>query len=159
MKNTITLFLVLLCINAFAANAPTTTQPPKAAPTANEAIDPNNKPMPKLGKDEYAIFYNDDYIVVKLKEYEKLDLTTNCFKKNKPNCMAYKVALEKAAPPKISYSQALNLGAIYCENVGGRNLIGNDKDLRQSNFCRFKDGSMVTSWSMYFKQYPVPTLK
>ena len=121
--------------------------------------DTNSGTIPKLNSDEYAIFIDQSYKIFKTKTFEKLELSENCFKKTKPDCIAFSVSQSKPGPVKITTEGATNLAAINCANLGGKNLIGMNSKRDQFNFCRFEDGSMITSWSMYFKYNPTPVIK
>lgn len=108
---------------------------------------------------EYKIILDENYETFRTRTYQKLELSENCFKNEKPNCMAYSVSLEKG--PKVTLNQfgSNNKAAMNCKNMGGKNLVALDKDRNEFGFCKFGDGSMVTIWSMYFKTNPAPTIK
>lgn len=108
---------------------------------------------------EYKIILDENYETFRTRTYQKLELSENCFKSEKPNCQAYTVSLEKG--PKVTLNQfgSNNKAALNCKNMGGKNLVALDKDRNEFGFCKFGDGSMVTIWSMYFKTNPPPTIK
>lgn len=119
---------------------------------------PAHAKIPPLKKGEYAVFITDAYVIFKTQKIENLELDTKCFKNNKPQCEAY--AMAKIKPKDIeSLGGATNLAAVNCENMNGRNMIAVDMDRNEYNFCRYKDGSMVNSWSMYKYHNPVPVIK
>lgn len=140
-----------------------TAQNKKAIPASQKISSPMHEEVsekiPSLKADEFAIYLEDSYQIFKTKNFEKLELSESCFKNNKPNCIAYHVGSEKLAAAKLSVPNATNLAAINCQNAGGRSLVALDSKHNEYNFCRFSDGSMVTSWSMYFKHNPIPTIK
>lgn len=114
--------------------------------------------IPVLKKGEYAVFITDAYVIFKTQKFENLELDTKCFKSKKPQCEAY--AMAKIKPKDIqSLGGATNLAAINCENMNGRNMIAVDMQHNEFNFCRYKDGSMVNSWSMYKYHNPVPVIR
>lgn len=132
------------------------TQTPEAREEAHSKSIP--KP-PALKPDEYAVFYNDQYQVFKTKKQDKLEFSTNCFKNNKLDCEAFRLSQLKNVKLAIKDPEMQNWGALYCDAIFGRNLIALDQKGNQYNFCRFQDGSMVNSWSLYFKAYPINTVK
>jgi uncharacterized protein len=109
---------------------------------------------PALKADEYAIFLDDSYKIFKTKKFQKLELALNCFKKDKPVCNAYEHSGIKPKNLSLKHESMNNMAAVHCEAVGGRNLIALDSKNNQFNFCWFYDGSMVNSWSMYYKHNP-----
>jgi len=114
---------------------------------------------PKLKSDEYAVFYNDSYQIFKTTKIEQLEFSTNCLKNKKLDCEAYRLSQLKNVKIKLKDPQMQNWGALYCEAIHGRNLIALDQKGNQSNFCRFEDGSLVNSWSLYFKNTKRPMVK
>lgn len=148
---------VILYVGATTANTKTTKS--IITPKLAGEKDTNSGSIPKLNSDEYAVFIDESYKIFKTKTFEKLELSENCFKKTKPDCIAFAVSQSKPGPVKITTEGATNLAAINCANVGGKNLIGMNAKRDQFNFCRFEDGSMITSWSMYFKYNPTPVIK
>ncbi len=115
--------------------------------------------IPKLKTGEYAVFIDEAYKIFKTKIHEEFELETSCFKKDKPECDAYTFAQVKLKNVNIKHEALNNFAAIHCANITGKNLIAFDADRKEYNFCFFKDGSMVNSWSVYFKYRPVPEIK
>lgn len=115
--------------------------------------------VPQFKDDEYAIFIDDNYKIFKTKNFEKFELIDTCFKKNKPNCLAYKFAQIKPKNLQIEHEGFDNLAAIHCEKIGGKNLIALDNKKNHYNFCKFNDGSLVNSWSMHYKHFPNLNIK
>lgn len=151
--------LLILQIS-FSAHADQASKPTRKRTTANagskKKAPVDTFPKPPIFKDnEYAIFIEDAYRVFKTKQYEKLELSDNCFKASpKPNCQAYEFAQIKPKDLSIKVPGLNNISAIHCESIGGRNLLALDNKNNQYNFCRFSDGSMVNSWSMNYKHFP-----
>lgn len=114
----------------------------------------NAKP-PALNKDEYAIFIKNKYIKFKTKKYEGLELDMSCFTKSiKPVCKAYEFSQIRPKNLKIKNEAMNNFAALTCESVFGSNLLALDFQRNDYNFCRFDDGSMVNSWSLFYKHFP-----
>lgn len=127
---------------------------PKSGSKASKPVTETDTKI-KLAKDEYLIQYNHEKDVrFKTKEYENLELSTNCFKFNKPKCQAFEKSLlgtkEKHTDHMISPSHN-NWGAIHCPLIGGENVLVKTSQGNESDFCQFKDGSLVSSWSAYYK--------
>ena len=78
----------------------------------------------------------------------------SCFKNSKPKCEAFEFSQIKAKKLIMRNEGLNNLAAIYCEAIHGRNLLAMDSKNNEYNFCRFGDGSMVNSWSLYYKHFP-----
>lgn len=60
-----------------------------------------------------------------------------------------KTALKRASTIGLDFSGGANAGAKICRNIGGDIVIGADDSGNQLSFCRFNDGSMVSSGSVY----------
>ncbi len=114
--------------------------------------------VPALKSDEYAVFTDEAYKIFKTKKYEEFELDMSCFKKAKPDCVAYTMAQVKPKKPVFKHESINNIAAIHCADISGKNLIALDSKKREYNFCLFKDGSMLNSWSAYFKYNPVPVI-
>jgi putative hemolysin len=121
-----------------------------------ELIAQKNKP--KLKSNEYSLSYeNNKTTVFGTKIHEGLLLSQNCFKSKTPQCQAYtkSIQITNSKPEdhmKSPYHN--NLGAIHCELMGGKGLIAKTSTNDDSDFCQFEDGSMVSSWSAYYKTHP-----
>lgn len=109
---------------------------------------------PPLAKDEYAIFIVDKYIKFKTKKFKNLEFDLSCFKSAKPDCEALKFSEVTPKNLMLKRESMNNMGAIFCEAVHGRNLLALDNKKNEYNFCRFHDGSMVNSWSLYYSHFP-----
>lgn len=145
------LFFLPTLVNATTATTPSDQK-------TESKVQPFLKP-PKISKDEYTIFLDDEYKIFKTRTVQEIELATDCFKKDKPDCLAYHISQQKPPPLKFIHETINNLGAVNCAGVGGKNLIAFDYEHKEYNFCRFTDGSMANSWSMYFKYHPVPDSK
>lgn len=131
------------------------SNPPKALAASKEMTFAK---VPPLKKGEYAVFVQDKYVTFTTRTYETLELDAGCFKANKPECEAYVMA--KTKPKDIeNLGGATNIAAVNCELMNGRNLIATDYQKNEHNFCRYRDGSFVNSWSMFQLHNPVQKVK
>jgi uncharacterized protein len=108
----------------------------------------------KLKANEYSLAYDNVTKIFSVKLYEGLLLSENCFKKAKPNCEALTASLIKpAANPSENLKSPFhnNFGANHCGLIGGKGMIAKDYQNNETDFCEFKDGSRVSSWSAYYK--------
>ena len=116
---------------------------------------------PKLKPNEYSLSYDANKTTVfATKLHEGLLLSQNCFKKKTPNCLAYTKSLETTnSKPQENMKSPYhnNIGAIHCELMGGKGLIAKTSTNDESDFCQFEDGSMVDSWSAYYKTHQPAT--
>jgi putative hemolysin len=115
---------------------------------------------PTLKKGEYALFWDEKYEIFTTKDFNNLEIDTRCpQKKGAFDCLAAKSdSLPKVNTVEINkgnYHPASN----YCNEIGGKNLIAIDYKKSESSFCRFSDGSMVDSWSLYHKLFPAKVIK
>lgn len=116
--------------------------------------------MPNLKESEYAVFVEDKYEIFTTEKVEELELDSNCAKKKPPTCLAF-LARERGGkgPVAPKHPGLNNPAALFCEAQEGRNLIAMNFKKQEFNFCRFKDGSMVNSWSLYLKKNPIPVAR
>lgn len=71
-------------------------------------------------------------------------------------------ALRKRATPALEYPPGgYNPAAAYCEAVGGQGFVlYHDADgRREVQYCRFGDGSWISSWYLYTRAFPQPVAK
>ena len=126
-----------------------TKKPPTAAPLLTEKI--NLKP------NEYLLNFDTGNKIFSTKMYEGLNLSTDCFESKVPKCDAYTKSVKKLSTQpedKMKSPYHNNLGAIHCELMGGKGLIAKTSSGNDDDFCVFNDGSMVSSWSAYYKTHP-----
>ena len=126
-----------------------TKKPPTAAPLLTEKI--NLKP------NEYLLNFDTGNKIFSTKMYEGLNLSTDCFESKVPKCDAYTKSIKKLSTQpedKMKSPYHNNLGAIHCELMGGKGLIAKTSSGNDDDFCVFNDGSMVSSWSAYYKTHP-----
>lgn len=116
------------------------------------------KNKPKLKNNQYSLNYdNNKTTVFSTKTHEGLLLSDNCFKGKIPQCQAYLKSIQATnTKPEENMKSPYhnNLGAIHCELMGGKGLIAKTSTNDDSDFCQFEDGSMVSSWSAYYKTHP-----
>lgn len=121
-----------------------------------ELISMKNKP--KLKNNQYALNYgNNKTTVFSTKMHDGLLLSDNCFKGKTPKCQAYAKSVQTTnTKPEDNMKSPYhnNLGAIHCELMGGKGLIAKTSTHDDSDFCQFEDGSLVSSWSAYYKTHP-----
>lgn len=121
-----------------------------------ELISMKNKP--KLKENQYLLnFGNNKSTVFSTKMHDGLLLSEDCFKGKAPKCQAYIKSIQAAnTKPEDNMKSPYhnNLGAIHCELMGGKGLIAKTSTNDDSDFCQFTDGSLVSSWSAYYKTHP-----
>lgn len=105
------------------------------------------------------VFDGKSYQPFKVQEYQQLKLSAECFKGQKPDCEAWKVAQKKASKTNLPQALGGNPAARYCLDAGGENRIAKSDDGTEYDYCRFKDGSMIEAWSLYFKFNPASVRK
>lgn len=120
--------------------------------TANKTTVAANK---KLEKDTYIFNKDDQSKQFKIKEFGNLKLTEDCFqnaKSLKPNCEAYTAALIKIEDSQYKQISPYHnhQASLHCELIGGKNVIAKTSENNDMDFCLFKDGSMVSSWSAFY---------
>jgi len=103
--------------------------------------------VPKLEKDQYALFLDEKYEVFKTEKKDGLEFKEGCLKDK--NCQALKASQGKTTT--AAKSPSFHPAATFCKARGGRSLVATNSQRDEFNFCRFSDGSMVTSWSLYNK--------
>lgn len=116
---------------------------------------------PKLGTNEFAVFKDNKYQIVKMKNFKGLELSQTCFKDKaeEPSCQAYKFAIQKFSV-RNGHAEYINSpGTEYCKAMSGKSFTGVSSTGAESDFCFFNDGSVVKSWSAYFLHYPTKVIK
>lgn len=115
------------------------------------------KNRPKLKPNQYSLSFDNKTTVFSTQIHQGLLLSQNCFKGKTPNCQAYTKSIETTnTKPQDNMKSPYhnNFGAIHCELMGGKGLIAKTSTNDDSDFCQFPDGSMVSSWSAYYKTHP-----
>ncbi len=108
--------------------------------------------IPEVPIDHYAVFEKETYRIFKTFQFERLDLSADCLNQdNKPKCLAY---LNSLNHPIESSKFRGSPASKICTELTGINLIAFNHKKQEVNFCEFKDGSMVNSWTLYYKHYP-----
>ena len=112
---------------------------------------------PQLQTNQYSLNMDKKIKIFSTKIHEGLLLSQDCFKTKSPKCEAYTHSLKKpASKPEDNMKSPYhnNFAAIHCELIGGKGLIAKTFDGNDDDFCLFNDGSMVSSWSAYYKTNP-----
>ncbi len=116
-------------------------------------------PVPTLADGELAVFDGQKYKKFRSYEEDALVLSSDCQSTSgKRKCeakLAVARATEKTFVPEPNISPAAHL----CNVVAGTSLIVLDQKKQELNFCQFSDGSMVGSWSLFYKIFPKNIIK
>lgn len=115
--------------------------------------------LPALKAGEYALYSNGAYKVISTFEVEGLKLDSSCQPKaaKKPTCEAFQIGLNGKAKKNQGFNGSP--ASQFCSDLGGVNLIALNELKQEFNFCEFKDGSLVNSWSLYDKRNPKLIIK
>ena len=115
---------------------------------------------PTLKKGEYAIFLDEKYEIFTTVIHNKLEIESKCVKKNGVyDCLAAKSdSLPKVKTVEVGFGN-YHPAANYCNEIDGKNLIAIDHNHSEVSFCRFSDGSIVDSWSLHHKLFPIKVIK
>lgn len=111
-------------------------------------------PKIKLQKNQYSLDKDGKITIFSTKMFSDFKLSQHCFKNSKslkPVCEAWDASHKKIneADIKLKTPEMNNKAAIYCDLIGGQNVIVKTYQNSESDFCLFKDGSLVSSWSAY----------
>lgn len=101
------------------------------------------------------LFENEKYKDIKISEFQKAHLGSDCLKSGKPNCQAWTVYSGKAkSTTKANTPLAGDPAARYCWDVGAKNRILKSPENKEYDYCVFDDNSMVDAWDLYYKHFP-----
>ena len=103
-----------------------------------------------------SLFNGKGYDKVKLTVIDKVSVNDTCVK-NKKCAALVAAATKKTLPP--TEGLAGNPASNYCVEQKGVPRILKDEKRNEYDFCLFKDGSLVDSWELYTKHYPVNVVK
>ncbi len=161
------IILLLLPLTTQAQSQSQKATPPKPAAKAKPA---KTSPKKTLQENQYSLDKDNKITIFKTTLYDNLLLSEDCFPGQslgnqttpkttlkKPTCMAYTKSLNKTTKkPEDNFETPFhnNLGSIHCKLMGGTGLIAKSHENGESDFCQFNDGSMVSSWSAYYKTNP-----
>jgi len=112
------------------------------------------KQPPLISKGQYTYFFGEDYHTFTTKKIGQVAYSDHCFKTAKPDCEAIRLSSLKNITIKIDNPEMRNFASAYCSEIYGKNMIVFDHDKKEYNFCRFEDGSLVASWSLYNLKKP-----
>lgn len=124
------------------------------APAKNKTkkpVIPEKPPIKKLKDGQFTFFLENKYLIFSSVKDGELIYSENC---KATECDAVKAAKKKLPFPTVKMPGMYNPGSAYCSDHSGKPLIALDKAGDSYDFCRFKDGSLVDSWSMLFNHYP-----
>lgn len=96
----------------------------------------------------YLMRLNEGQKDVLIQKLQDIDVNEICFKSSE-KCL--KRISEK---PKVEVKSTLTAGnpaSLYCQSIGGKNLILEDKKRNEYDFCEFTEGYVVNSWHIYKK--------
>lgn len=142
--------------------SPTNATTPKTHETAKQKK-PQVLTSKTLKENQYSLDKDNKITIFSTQLYDGLLLSEHCFKNTniktaaqsqKPTCEAYTKSLQKPAQKaedNLPTPYNNNLGSIHCKLIGGTGLIAKSHKNNESDFCEFKDGSIVSSWSAYYK--------
>ncbi|HEX7674569.1 MAG TPA: DUF333 domain-containing protein [Bdellovibrio sp.] len=101
------------------------------------------------------LFENEKYKDIKITEFQKVHLGSDCIKSGKPNCQAWATYSGKPKEnTKANTPLAGDPAAHYCWDVGAKNRILKSSDNKEYDYCIFDDGSMIDAWDLYYKHFP-----
>ncbi len=113
--------------------------------------------LPTMKADQFALYNQGHYQIFSLLEVDGLKLDESCKSKLKPTCAAYQVGINGKVNHQVNHKNGEFNGSPasqFCSDLGGANLIALNSQKQEFNFCEFKDGSLVNSWSLYYKRNP-----
>lgn len=106
---------------------------------------------PTLKPDENTVFFEHEYRIFKTRTVDGVDYSLNCFKNNTPNCKAFNAVKEDSRWNTSDETYESNLAAKLCRQHQGRALIAFNAKNEEYDVCRFTDGSLYSSWQVYYK--------
>ncbi|XGC80998.1 DUF333 domain-containing protein [Bdellovibrio bacteriovorus] len=139
MKQVITLITLALLLNS------------------GNALAAHPKKPTNLKADEIAVFLDEKYTVVKTKTLNGIVVDEKCA--SQKNCEAKNALNTKKEFPSAPHPAMQNPAAHYCTSYGAKNLVAVSPTGGEVNFCRFKDGSYINSWNLFYKHFPKTTVK
>lgn len=87
-------------------------------------------------------------------EKEGVTLSKSCLKSGKMKCQAWDAVLNRRTPtPTPGVGVIGNPAARYCHDHNANNRIVLDAKKNEYDYCVFSDGSMIDSWSLYYKHF------
>lgn len=113
-------------------------------------------PIEKLKAEQFTYFFENKYINFSSIKDGELIYSSGC--KNR-KCDAVRAAAKQLPFPAVKKPGMYNPGPAYCSDHSGKPVIALDKAGSSFDFCRFKDGSLVDSWSLLLNHYPKNVIK
>lgn len=94
------------------------------------------------------------YKPIQVIEKDGVTISKDCLKSGKMKCQAWDAVLnKKALTPTPGVGVVGNPAARYCHDYNANNLIVLDAKKNEYDYCVFSDGSMIDSWSLYYKHF------
>ncbi len=123
------------------------------------AVAPAPISVPHLNVGEYAFYNGSQYKIFKIIETEGLKLSSDCkVNTGKMKCQAYTASTRSM--PDVQFSDArITPASQLCSQLNGKNFIAFGSKKEELNYCQFADGSLVNSWSLFYKFFPKNTIK
>lgn len=93
------------------------------------------------------------YVDVGIQTVDEMQFSKECFKGKVPKCDAY-TATKRKVTPREPQTEVIGHPAVrYCHDKGGIARILISSDNKQYDYCRFKDGSMIDAWDLYYHDF------
>ena len=87
-------------------------------------------------------------VSIEMKKTGKFLVDEKCFNQQK-NCLSLKSVGKFSGVKRTPAELVGHPASQHCSDLGGEVLVLRDKDQNQWNFCKFGDGSMIESWSLF----------
>jgi putative hemolysin len=100
------------------------------------------------------VYEGKAYVDVQVQEYDHMQMTKDCFKGKTPACDAFSATKKKVTPREPQTDMIGHPAVRYCHDKGGVARILISADNKQYDYCKFKDGSMIDSWHLYYHHFP-----
>ena len=116
-------------------------------------------PVPHVSEGEFAVFNGTKYKIFKVFEAEGLSLSSDCkVSTGKMKCQAFEASGKSIADVHFSDGRVTPASQL-CSQLSGKNLIAFNSKKEEHNYCEFADGSLVNSWTLFYKYFPKNTIK
>lgn len=115
-------------------------------------------PVPQVSEGEFAVFSGTKYKIFKVFEAEGLSLSGDCkVSSGKMKCQAFAASTKSIADVHFSDAR-ITPASQLCSQLSGKNFIAFNSKKEEHNYCEFADGSLVNSWSLFYKYFPKNTI-
>lgn len=137
-----TILVALLLLQVFQANA----KNKKVAPDLTQI----------KSETSVLISVDDKYKLFETVKKDGATVSATCAQK----CSAVTaLQAKKKNFPKAPHPSLQHPAAVYCKELGGKNLIAKNKTGGDQDVCYFADASFVDSWQLFYKHYPKESVK